>query len=285
MRQYRLKNAVKGLKAWLNRRYVFQDFPVRFIVSTGRTGTKFFEKFFNKNFSRIEARHEPFPDLHRLSVSKFRDRMDLQQSSRQFILERAEILANVKQKDNEVYIESSLYLASLIPEIEDIFGDYKILHVVRDPRTFVVSAYNKRAMEKGSYLFHGDDDVRRRLNSNDFPEDPYFGKWEKMSRFERICWHWVKFNSLISSSIRNHEHYKMMKFEGIFYDDKNKSLGDVSKFFEIDKYQMSDQFDDSISQKVNINSDKLIDEYSGWSKEMKDHFEKIIYPDAKKYGY
>ena len=56
----------------LEKKYFSKDSKVFFIVSTGRTGTKFFEDFLSQNFNEVYAVHEPRPDFFDIGISKIR---------------------------------------------------------------------------------------------------------------------------------------------------------------------------------------------------------------------
>lgn len=69
----------------------------------------------------------------------------------------------------------------------------KLLHLVRDGRTYVRSAYQRD--------LYTPRDIQAAIVPKD--SDPHAAHWENMSRFERICWYWNHTNAFLADHIES----------------------------------------------------------------------------------
>src|SRR5947209_3172171 len=109
----------------------FESLPVRFIVSTGRTGTQFFESFFNSNFSDVLCLHEPAPDGFDIGIRKVREKPIAEEIVRYLRSSRAGVLSKVKKRHAKFYVESNPFFSLLIPELRKAFPTARFLWIVR----------------------------------------------------------------------------------------------------------------------------------------------------------
>jgi hypothetical protein len=90
-----------------------------------------------------------------------------------------------------VYVESNWYVYGLLEALPEVFGRVKVLHVVRDPRTYIPSGLNfgqfsgLRALATAfvPYWYLKPEDAPRELN-------PQQKSWSELSPIERLAWHW-----------------------------------------------------------------------------------------------
>src|SRR6266513_2889210 len=93
----------------------FESLPVRFIVSTGRTGTQFFESFFNNNFPGVLCLHEPRPDGFDIAIGKIRAKLDTEEIVNHLRSSRVGILSRLRRRNAKLYVESNPFFSLLIP--------------------------------------------------------------------------------------------------------------------------------------------------------------------------
>ncbi len=282
-----------------------------FIVSTGRTGTKFLTYFFNHFYKNIDARHEPHPKLLKLRYKFSAGKISLKKASNQFIRARKRIFNQIK---GEFYIESNPYLSLLIPVIKNVFEDYRILHIIRDGREWLRSAMNRgvydsilfrhfsfmipvfrifaydkyslpryKKINLGNYIRDA-----WRIRAVDFKNDPYNSKWRYMSRFEKLAWFWAKINDLIYTTIKDDDKALTIRFEDLFNKEKNYDLiKKILEFFNIDSIK---EFDNSelnlvFSKKINITQNFTIPRWKDWKEDWVVKFNEIAGDQMKFYGY
>ena len=117
------------------------DSPV-FILSTGRTGTQFFEDYFNQTSHRAVCKHEPWPSRR----FKFLSNLYLNQKVSPGLVGR--IYKNSRKKlfrnlGGLTYIESSNFIFGCVPSLSEIYGEVRIIHLVRHPVSYVSSHLGK----------------------------------------------------------------------------------------------------------------------------------------------
>jgi hypothetical protein len=113
------------------------DSPI-FILSTGRTGTRFFKDYFNGTSDRVLCTHEPKPSRR----FKFLSNLYLDQRIRKDRIANIYEFSrrNLRRKlHGKTYIESSNFMFGCIPALNERFEQIRILHIVRDPVDYVRS--------------------------------------------------------------------------------------------------------------------------------------------------
>ena len=106
-----------------------------FISSTGRTGTKFFEGFFNGLNRGITCLHEPSPDLFNLAIAKIREDIDSKSVLDKLFHSRKHLI--LENENNNLYIESNPFIFPLLEDIKQKFTKTKFVFIIRDPKTYL----------------------------------------------------------------------------------------------------------------------------------------------------
>lgn len=256
----------------------YADIKARFIISTGRTGTKFLASFFNQLSPSILAYHEPYPSFRKLGIDYASRKVPHRKALSNFKYGRMAILNRLIKSNKHIYVEANCNLFSLVPIIREVFPDYRIIHIVRDGRDYVRSAMSR-------LLFREDDNLKR-LKASDFPSDPYYNRWGGMSRFEKICWHWVKMDEIIYESIQNDSKCLTLKFEDIF--DSNTQYSEIKKlidFFDMDIKADSEYISALMTKKINKTANYQMPHWKNWDTKKKKQFLDIAGTHMKIYGY
>ena len=188
------------------------------ILSTGRTGTKALAHFFNTSYDDVTALHEPAPSRHLrlLSNRAMAKGMTPGGAVKALAAARRKLLASLTRP---VYIESNWYVYGFLDALRPVFGERtQVLHVVRDPRTYVPSMLNY-----GTY--QGLKAVATRFlpywyirpeQMSDRPEK----RWSQMSEAERLAWHWHVVNREIDRAPEMFgADYLFMRYEDLFAPD------------------------------------------------------------------
>ena len=238
-----------------------------FIISTGRTGTQFFARFFDQFPDDVRALHEPSPDFLSLAINYARGQVDFKTAAQEIERNRRTFCCELKRKRVKVYIESNNRFFSLIHPLRKVFPDSKIIYIVRDGRDYVRSGMSRR--------WYTDDDRLPRMRATMFPDDPYADKWEHMSRFEKITWRWQKKDGFINNDFPRLENAIKVKFEDIFYDPKRKGLFEITRFIGLDDKTAQHFLAEMGDKKVNTNARRVISKWTNWDNEMKRNFDAI----------
>lgn len=258
----------------------------------GRTGTKFLAKLLSRAFDGVDARHEPSPDLFHLGTGYIRSKITLKKAQSQLQAARTHICEQMHRAGCDYYVEANNNLAYLIPVIRKIFPDYRIIHIVRDGRECVRSSYSKTVTQRGrrrsEVLFMSEQDHRRRLQAIDLPDDPYHARWPHMDRFERMCWYWVKKDSVIRDALLNDERAITVRFDTIFDENKGyQGLWDIIEFLNLrERISLTESgFRQLLKTKENRTQKYLIPHWSEWTSRQKEQFREIAGEHMELYGY
>ncbi len=263
----------------------WKNVKVRFIVSTGRTGTKFLAKFFDSFSSTINARHEPNPDFLKLGINYARGKVSFDKACATIKKSRLWICNEIDKNNVKIYIESNNRYFSLIPVLWKIFPDAKIVHIIRDGRDYVRSVMNRDHYTVKDGIYYK---KKLRLQAIDFPDDFYYDKWNKMSQFEKCCWQWVKRDSFIYKEVKHDGRAITVKFEDIF--DKNKDytgLWKIVNFMQLDisKEKFIEKCNKFMDNKINRNKTYIFPHWKEWSKKQRQQFINIAGKHMELYGW
>lgn len=160
-----------------------------FVLSTGRTGTKTLARLLDLS-EEIDAFHEPLPQLLKERQAARWEVYENEWKYR-YIFSWARGTPLLRAVWNEqVYAETSPRLTFFAPVIADLIPGAKFLFVHRNPYDVIRSG-----MKRGWYVDHPADYARvRPVEGGEF-----FGQWEDMSPFEKICWYWRVYNDFAIS--------------------------------------------------------------------------------------
>jgi len=113
------------------------DSPV-FILSTGRTGTRFFEDYLNQTSEKAICRHEPRPSrrFKFLSNLYLNEKISARTVIRIYLFSRKRLF---RKTGDRIYIESSNFMFGCIPPLNAHFDRIRIIHLVRNPVDYVKS--------------------------------------------------------------------------------------------------------------------------------------------------
>lgn len=169
-----------------------------FILGLGRSGTAFLSSLLSRD-RRGVVHHEPNPQDAGLLVLRhagvFNHTVD------QLLGERFRVLLS-RADGAEFYGEVNSLLRYEADWLRARF-DPTLIHLVRDGRDFVRSAYIRDVFTEyeadGPILPHDGD--------------PFAARWSKMSRFERLCWYWMHTNDVLASQVE-----RRARFEDLLAD-------------------------------------------------------------------
>ena len=157
-----------------------------FFLSMGRTGTRFLAALLGKAPGTL-VYHEPVKEdrvYFGLRYAGNFDRVVDNYLERRF---RDLIASGGKHK---VYGEINSYLRCEADWLKKKF-DPVLFHLVRDGRDFVRSAYTRDVYTPRE----------KKLVTVPKDHDPYADKWDKMTRFRKLCWYWKHSNEFLLSKI------------------------------------------------------------------------------------
>jgi len=285
--------------------------PAILITSLGRTGTKFFANIYQELIPDCTALHEP-DTLHlvprrllkqvrtagiyrmvflkaigrwsmpTLSHSRVKGTLDYQKAVYLVERYRKNFIAGLS---GGIYVESSLAYYGLIDVAADVFNNHKLIYIIRDGRNWIRSKMNRGVMYNRGFiqglLAH------RWPTGRDFQLDGGFATWEKLSRFERICWAWTTLNRYALETIKLNPHSKLFYFEDIF--ESNNSEQNLKKLVDFSTSHINVRILEKsligkLQKRVNISSGDFPD-WEDWSRVDRSTFSRVCGSLMKELGY
>lgn len=243
-----------------------------FILSSGRTGTKFFGEILN-DFDGVYAVHEPKPSyrLRMWSHAYLEERVSDQTMRSVLYHQRRKILA---RSDFKIYVESSPFITGFTRFLGDVFSNPLVIHIVRDPRDYVKSSLN-----------HGTSTGLKFFLNKHLPF--WFANVEKILDKDRqldmplkVVGFWRIVNEHIEQNTKRYD-YHMYKFEDLFSEDKTH-LYDLFK-----KIGVNTSFNKNRGEYTKINKSHLnvLPSWSSWSDEFCAEIDLMCGDMMRKYGY
>ena len=263
-----------------------------FIVSNGRTGTETLAKVLTSSFHHVRSVHEPVPDMFTLGVSVARSEKTQDSAGKEFLVAREGERLACTNSGSLYYVESNNNLSYLVPALRLCFPECRIVHIVRDGHDAVRSSYSRLTNNLDgtgeTALFMSEGDARRRLQAADLPDDPYYARWQELSRFERLCWYWVKKNSIVDEAIKDDPLAMTCRFEDIFAKhDGFPGFWEIVNFLDLRGVQdlSDDQIRELLSLRRNRSGDYQLGIWPSWSQEQLRQFEHIAGEYQRRLGY
>jgi len=243
---------------------------VVFILSTGRTGTKYIGDLLNQ-LPGVVSVQEPRPSrvLQAWTSAFLESKVSRDVMANVLYNKRVKLLGHPR---GNLYVESNHFIDGFIDVLPEVFDNPIVIHIVRDPRTFVPSMINR-----------GNDHGWKLLINKYVPFFAYAPEGVKrsaMTPIERESYHWVGMNRVLADYGAKHpENYHLFKFEGIF---ESKNFRELLSTIGITNEQYSQLKLDTYKNPSRYNR---MPKWEEWSKADQKVLLKICGPLMKKYGY
>ena len=254
--------------------YNWDKKQVILIISSGRTGTNFMAHWFSLLSDRLFSVHEPNPDLFHLGVEKYRKKINITLNIMKY--KRSLQLYKLNKSSKNIYIESNPNLVLLLPEVNELFKNLKIIFIKRNFDTYFLSAMNKSPDNSNINYFYGKPDSRERLTAIDYNDEQFRDEWDNFKREEKIAWWWKKSNKIISDYQENNKNSITVNFEDLFSKDNRMVLNKILDFLLIESINLSAENLAYFKNKKNTNELKRLKSFDELNNNLKDRLNKII---------
>jgi len=185
---------------------MYGNFEPVFILSTGRSGTKFLSTLFALA-DNIKSYHEAPPGLQYFVNYAFHNQWRNVLLKKMIDAARMELVLDAYIKD-KIYIETNQCLTFFSYQLKELFKASKFLHVVRHPGDFIASAVGKGWFRNDSLWEKG----RIRIRSEKL--------WSRMDQIEKLAWLWQTTNHFAEDFKKTlpQERFLSVKIEDLFND-------------------------------------------------------------------
>ncbi len=250
------------------------------IISTGRTGTIFFSRLFADLYPASASYHErgasrPIQILTNLHFAHLFPKSGLKFAWK--VLKGSEI--ETCKKLFHIDANNFLYgLAALAPEL---YPNLKVIHIVRDARTYVTSQLNfslqKRTSFVGNYL------VPFWQPSPFMTGEVAPSKIFNLTRFEKYCWIWDFKNRVMERLENTSTPYLRVRFEDIFNsNDPEYPFGRITDFIGLPPAK---NIRDRFRQPANTSAKTDFPEWPKWTAAQAAQLMSFCGERMKKYDY
>jgi hypothetical protein len=249
------------------------------LLSTGRTGTKALASYFDTAFENVCALHEPPRSRHLRVASNrhLRGRLSEQQLVETYAAARRARFAEIREP---IYIESNPFLHGFVGVFDQVFDAPRIVHIVRDPRTYV-----------RSYINHGAFRGIKGLAARYYPDwmikperlDPRAKRrWRDMSHVERIAWRWDTINGVLDRGEAVYgDRYLRVKFEDVFAED-GSGLRRLAEWIGL---PTSAAFERLREERVNASQGRSLPRWEQWEASDQRAVLELCAARMERYGY
>lgn len=245
----------------------YQNHKIFFGLAIIRSGTTFLSDFLSQKSKEAKIYHEAIVDdywSYANNYNNFEGQLDYIKNFR-----RDEIFYRLRNNPKfKTYGEINPFLRRHAKALKQIFPEAKFFHLVRDGRSVVRSIMCRATFDKKEPI---KDMIKPDKNS------PYYKKWDKMSRFEKVCWLWQEDNKYLRENIGY-----SIKFEKLISDYnyfKEKLLDYIGLEVSQEDWQ---QF---INQPRNPSDKYSFPKYENWTEEQKQQFWSICGEEMELNGY
>jgi hypothetical protein len=282
------------------------------IASAGRTGTQFFGDLLSSMIPGSYSVHEPdvlggfnrrtlqsiktFGAYHML-LGRLLGRTGIRNLSQQFIagrIDRQQLVAGLRRQRLAYYrglagdpiIEAYYQWYGVLPAVPDLFKHYRVVALVRDPRTWVASCINF-----GTYYGPRDFVSRLRFHRLDpkiAGDSHYAGLWSEMSAFERLCWTWRAVNERLLDFGESGANARVFRYEDLFLsEDRNDYLMSLMRFItNFSDRRFPFAFSDGVLQQRRHASDRqAFSDWPHWTVDQARQMSTICGPLMTELGY
>jgi hypothetical protein len=250
------------------------------IISTGRTGTIFFSRLFADLYPDAASYHErgasrPIQILTNLHFSHLFPKNGLIVAWK--LLKGGEI----ESCDKKIHIDANCFLYGLAALAPELYPNLKVIHIIRDPRSYVTSHLNFSNQKRTSYI------------ANHFvpfwQPNPFLvgelpiSKIFSFTRFEKFCWIWDFKNRVMESLEKSPTPYLRVRFEDLFKTKDPEVI--FSKITDFIGLRRVTGIRDRFREPANTSATTDFPEWPEWTPQQAWQLHSLCGERMNKYGY
>ncbi len=251
------------------------------IISTGRTGTIFFSRLFADLYQDAASYHErgasrPIQILTNLHFSHLFPKSGLKAAWKFF---KGNELETCEAK---FHIDANCFLYGLAPLAPELYPNLKVLHIVRDPRSYVTSHLNFSRQKGTSFIanYFVPFWQPNPFLVGELPLSKAFG----FTRFEKYCWIWNFKNRVMEGLENTSTPYMRVRFEDLFSttDNPEDLFGNITDFLGLPRVT---GIREKFRQPANTSTKADFPEWPEWTSKQAAQLQSLCGARMAKYGY
>jgi len=251
------------------------------ILSTGRTGTMFFADLLKTLLPNVDVYHEAGERSRLINIFMHAYLSGLLPRNVPIWAWQQAIAPNLYHRMNPNYIDSNNHIYTFVPEFPELYSNLKVIHIVRDPRTYVSSHINWARHRPKSFIANHIVPFWQ-PNAYLLKQMP-FKEWILLTPLERFAWIWDFKNNFIKQLENSGIPYLLVRFEDFFGgNDPEKYLNQIFSFLNLPKVSKTNSF---FQQPVNPGVKKTFPSWHNWTAIQCNKFQIICGATMASYGY
>ncbi len=182
-----------------------------FLISTGRTGTKFFSRFFPEYCNDVASYH----------TSRFTRLLNILGNMYYFNIipekKMGIVWKHLKYKTiashTSRYIENNPYYYNCINIIKRLFPETKIIWIVRHPKSFIISHIKWERQRLKSRVANYLIPFWQPVSYKEQLQGLHYYYYQRVEVYSKV---WLRKNQTIAGSLKKNDNYYLIKFEEVF---------------------------------------------------------------------
>ena len=246
---------------WNRGKPLAQDLKTALILSTGRTGTMFLAKFLEEKVTQALVYHEAGGRSRMVNILANANICGLLPDSAPKWAWHRVVPGQILACNKNIYIDSNNQFYGLVPFLRNLYPNIRVIHIIRDPRTYVRSHLNWSRHRPKSFIANY---LVPFWQPNPFlVGEMDFAKWFSLSKFERFAWIWDFKNRYIEKTVEFKIPYLCIRFEDLF--SESHSIEALIKIQNHIGVKNSCSVNDGFKYPINPNKGSSFPTWPNWS--------------------
>lgn len=251
------------------------------IISTGRTGTIFFSRLFADLYPTLAASYHErgssrlIQILTNLHFSHLFPKSGLKLAWK--FLKGKEI----ETCEKKFHMDANNFLYGLTSLAPELYPNLKVIHIVRDPRTYVTSQLNFSLQKRTSFIanYFVPFWQPNPFLVGELPLSRAFG----FTRFEKYCWIWNFKNRVMEGLENSSTPYMRIRFEDLFNTGNPEEVfGKITDFLGLPHVT---GIREKFREPANTSAKTDFPEWREWTPKQAAQLKSFCGERMKKYGY
>lgn len=185
------------------------------------------------------------------------------------------------QKSGKYYIDANNHIYFLAVNHPDLYSGLKVIHIVRDPRTYIRSHLNWSHSRVKSFL--ANYLVPFWQPSGFLTGEMGLREWLTFSKLERFAWIWEFKNQYINKLEGSSTPYLWVRFEDLFSGtNPGSTYREILDFIGVENINPGDEY---FERTINASKNKRVPEWTQWPNSQCKIIDQLCREGMEKFGY
>ncbi len=252
-------------------------------LSTGRTGTKFLASILRDSVPKANVYHEAGERSRWVNILSHARLAGIVPDQLVIAAWKGSVRKTLTetQKIKQIYIDANNHIYQLAVRHPELYPALKVVHIVRDPRTYIRSHLNWSRGRIKSF-------IANYLTPFWQPTAPLVGdmswsEWLRLGKLERFAWVWTYKNKIIGQLENSPVPYLRVRFEDLFSSTQPaKTYLEILDFIGLKDFPPADGY---FQRSINASQKRAIPDWQNWTDELCSEIDEICGGLMVAYGY